>query len=236
MGLAWGCHMSSFVERRKPIWQAAITLAAIFGAAVVVAVVFGGVPTWQNHGPGAGPGFVRRATEPVLYYSVTLGYAGIAAVSSLLAFFRFPWVTITHVRLLFLAVFLLLLAQLLYFLTVPLSQERAQAAWKRIEALGGHGVSDSDMVVVSLADTGVTDDDLALLADLPGVQILDLSHNRLSDNCLKYLNNLEALKSLILVGTAISPEAIGQFRSAHPTIEVRTESSPKNAINPGTGK
>jgi hypothetical protein len=228
--------MSSFVERRKPIWQSAITLAAIFGAGVVVAVVFGGVPTWQTRGPATGPGFVRRATEPVLYYSVTLSYAGIAAVSSLLAFFRFPWVTITHVRLLILAVFLLLLAQLLYFLTIPSSQERAQAAWNRVEALGGHAVQDSDMVAVSLADTGVTDDDLALLADLPGVQILDLSHNKLSDNCLKHLNNLESLKSLILVGTAINPEAIEQFRSAHPTIEVRTEPSPKKSINPATGK
>lgn len=107
--------MPSFVERRRPSSVTAITLAAMFGAGVVVALFFGGVPTWQNHGPDAGPGFVRRATDPALYYWMTGFYMAAASVCAFFAWFRFPWVTITHVRFLFLLVFLLMLASMIYF-------------------------------------------------------------------------------------------------------------------------
>jgi hypothetical protein len=49
---------------------------------------------------------------------------------------------------------------------------RAQAAWEHIEALGGHGVCEPDMVVVSLSGTAIRDDDLALFREFPFVQIL----------------------------------------------------------------
>jgi hypothetical protein len=66
-------------------------------------------------------------------------------------------------------------------------QEKAQAAWDRIEALGGHGVWESDMVVVSFGKTKVTDEDLALFQDFPFVQILDLSDTIISDEGLAQL-------------------------------------------------
>ena len=230
--------MSHFVERRKPFSQTALTLALMFLAGVVVAVVFDGVPTWQNHGPNAGAGFVRRGIDPNKYFFLTVVYAGIALVFSFFTFFRFPWITIMHIRLLIVTAFLALLALPLYslYFVAPMNAELAQAAWKRIEALGGHGVWESDMVVVSLAGTDVTDQDLALFADFPDVQILDLSNTALSDECLQYLSGLNSLESLILINTSISPRGVDHFRSAHPAVDVRTEPSPKNTINPFTGE
>ncbi len=46
---------------------------------------------------------------------------------------------------------------------------KAHAAWDRIEVLGGIGVWDGSMVVVSLAGTGITDEDLSLFRDFPYV-------------------------------------------------------------------
>jgi hypothetical protein len=228
--------MSSFIERRKPISQTAITLAVMFGLGVLVALVFGGVPTWQKHGPDAGPGFVRRANDPGMYYSLTLVYAGTAAASSFFAFFRFPWVTITHIRLLFLTGFLLLLAPLLYNLAADKSHDRAQAAWARIESLGGHGVWDNDMVVVSLKGTEISDDDLSLFSDFPHVQILDISCNPLTDGALKHLDGLGSLETLILYDTQITDAAIAAFSSANRNVKVQSRPLPPSTINPFTGK
>ena len=117
-----------------------------------------------------------------------------------------------------------------------MSHERAQAAWERIERLGGHGVWESDMVVVSLANAGVKDGDLALCADFPHVQTLDLSDNPLTDACLKHLDHLTALESLILINTSISSEAAENFAATHPGVQVKTQLTPADRINPFTGE
>ena len=96
----------------------AATLAIMFGLGFLVSVVTGGVPTWQNHGPDAGPGLVRRAADPGIYFWLTAFYGAIALVALVITFFRFPGITITHIRLLFLLAFLLLLAQLIYMNTL----------------------------------------------------------------------------------------------------------------------
>ena len=228
--------MASRIERRKPISKTAVVIALMFGAGVAVSLLFGGVPTWQNHGNEAGPGIVWRADDPKMYLWLTIGYAVIASTSLFISLFRLPAVSITHIRLLILAVFLLLFWQLISGLMVQSNNEKAQAAWNRIEQLGGHGVWESDMVVVSLANTGVTDEDLSLFADFPHVQILDLSNTQVTDGALKHLDHLDSLESLVLVGTAVSPSSIEQFRTAHPSVEVKTEPMPKDAINPFTGE
>jgi hypothetical protein len=91
------------------------------------------------------------------------------------------------------------------------------------------------MVAVSLKDTGISDDALAILADIP-VQILDLSNNPLTDNCLVHLRPIESLESLILIGTNISEGAVDELRSNRPNVEIRTTSISKETINPFTGK
>ena len=117
-----------------------------------------------------------------------------------------------------------------------MNQEQWQTAWERMEALGGHGVGEADLVVVSLENTGISDDDLALFADLPNVQILDLSNNPLTDNCLIHLKGFQSLESLIIIGTNISKAAVEEFRTSHPDVEIRTTPLPKDTINPFTGK
>jgi hypothetical protein len=117
-----------------------------------------------------------------------------------------------------------------------MNQAHAQAAWNQMESLGGHGVWESELAVVSLAGTAVTDDDLSFFADLPFATIVDLSRTAVTDNCLRHLEHLTALESLIIIDTAISRAAIEQFKLSHPSVEVHTQTLPKAAINPFTGK
>lgn len=117
-------------------------------------------------------------------------------------------------------------------------QQKAQAAWDRIEALGGHGVWDDNVVYVILAGTEVTDKDMAIFRDFPFVQLLDLSHTRVGDGALDYLDGLKALETLIVVGAQMTGSALEAFRRAHPHITVteKKERPPQGAINPFTGK
>lgn len=133
--------MASFIERRKPTSHTAITLAVMFGAGVAFALVSGGVPTWQNHGAEAGPGMVWRSDAPGMYGTLTMVYAAVAALASFFACYRFPWVTITHIRLLFLSTFFLGVALLLYSRMLPTDEERAQSAGQGVEAPGGPSIS-----------------------------------------------------------------------------------------------
>jgi hypothetical protein len=115
-------------------------------------------------------------------------------------------------------------------------QRKAQAAWDRIEALGGHGVWESEMVIVSFANTKVKDEDLSLFRDFPFVQILDLSDTDVGDNVLAHLAGLRALDTLVVIGTKISGPALKAFRRDHPSVKIVTEAPPNGALNPFTGK
>src|SRR5439155_24985930 len=91
-------------------------------------------------------------------------------------------------------------------------QHEARTAWERIQALGGHGVWEPDMVVVSLAGTSITDDDLKVFGRFPDIQILDLSHTTVGDAGLSHLTRLPALRSLVLVRPRVSAGAVDRFR------------------------
>jgi hypothetical protein len=116
------------------------------------------------------------------------------------------------------------------------NQKKAQAAWDRIEALGGSGVWESDIVMVSLANTAVTDDDLALFRDFPFVQSLDLSHTKVTGAGLSHLEGASDLEELAILGTKISRAALAAFREAHPNVEVVTKPPKKGSVNPFTGE
>jgi hypothetical protein len=114
------------------------------------------------------------------------------------------------------------------------SQRKAQAAWDRLMAFGGSGVWDGDNVIVSLADTAVTDDDLAVFRDFPFVQVLDLSRTAVNGAGLAHLTGATALVELIVVGTKLSRPALAAFREAHPGVKVITKPPPKEVVNPFT--
>jgi hypothetical protein len=116
------------------------------------------------------------------------------------------------------------------------TEHEARAAWDHIKALGGHGVWEPDMVVVSLVDTSMTDDDLELFESFPYVQILDLSGTSVSDNGLDHLKAIPALEELIIMSTGISDGAIERFRESRPDVKVTTQPRPKGKINPFTGE
>jgi hypothetical protein len=118
----------------------------------------------------------------------------------------------------------------------PEELRKARAAWDRIEALGGYGVWDKTMVVVSLAGAGITDEDLSLFRDFPYVQILDLSHTAVSDDGLIHLAGLPSLTDLIAIDTQISGPALAGFQRDHPAVKVTTEPPPKGSINPFTSE
>ena len=88
---------------------------------------------------------------------------------------------------------------------------KARAAWARIEALGGHGVWEPDMCVVSLARTAVNDEDLSLFHDFPYVHILDLSHTGIIDAGLIHLAGLMALESFDLSHTSIGDAGLAHL-------------------------
>jgi hypothetical protein len=123
-----------------------------------------------------------------------------------------------------------------FFVAKSVSDRAALAAWKRIEALGGHGVWEADTVIVSLANTAIEDEDLALFHDFPYVQMLDLSHTTIGDASLAHLHVLRSLEHLIVVDTNISTLELDKFRHDHPSVKITTMSPPKGTINPFTGK
>src|SRR5690349_5505576 len=96
------------------------------------------------------------------------------------------------------------------------TEREARAAWARIESLGGHGVWEPGMVVVSLAGTGITDDDLNLFSRFPYVQVLDLSDTGVGDDGLDHVSNIPALEELVVVNTRVSDRAAERLRSDRP--------------------
>lgn len=116
------------------------------------------------------------------------------------------------------------------------SQRKAQAAWDRLMALSGHGVWDGSVGIVTLADTGATDDDLAVFRDFPFVQVLNLSRTKVRGPGLVHLAEATRLEQLIVVGTKLSRQALAAFRQVHPAVKVVTKPPPKGAINPFNGE
>jgi hypothetical protein len=116
------------------------------------------------------------------------------------------------------------------------NSDELNAAWNWIESLGGFGVWEPELVVVSFAKTSVSDGDLAVLRGFPIVQTLILSDTSLTDACLIHLDSLDALEELIVVDTKISKKALAEFRRRHPSVKVVTDPPTSGSVNPFTGK
>src|SRR5947209_4149679 len=103
------------------------------------------------------------------------------------------------------------------------NQRKAQAAWDRIQDLGGHGVWESEACLVHPAGTKVTDDDRVLFRYVPFLQLLDLRHSHIGDARLAHLAGMKALEDLIIVDANISEAAVEAFRREHPSVKVSTK-------------
>ncbi len=119
---------------------------------------------------------------------------------------------------------------------MTLSQEKSQAAFDRVHELGGNGVWESDMIVISLNGTDITDDDLALFDDFNFVEILSLSDTKITDAGLAHLNQLDRLETLTLVNTNVTEHGVAALRAALPNTKFVTEQILNDTINPFTGK
>ncbi|PHS00949.1 MAG: hypothetical protein COA78_23200 [Blastopirellula sp.] len=119
-------------------------------------------------------------------------------------------------------------------MTTP--QEKSQAAFDRFHELGGSGVWESDMVVISLEGTSISDDDLALFEDFNFVQILTLNDTQITDAGLSHLEQLTQLESLSLVNTQATEAGISKLKVVLPTVTIETEPTSEDTVNPFTGK
>ena len=118
-----------------------------------------------------------------------------------------------------------------------MADELAQAAWDKIEELGGSGVWEREMCVVVLDGANISDSDLSLFADFPYVDTLDLSNNAgITDACIPHLASLPNLEALILLNTSISEAGIAKLAEALPDADIQTDPLGPDAINPFTGE
>jgi hypothetical protein len=114
---------------------------------------------------------------------------------------------------------------------MTLSQERSQAVFERVRALGGIGVCEGDMVVISLDGTGVTDDDLAMFGDCNFVEILVLSNTNITDAGLVRLQHLGRLDTLMLINTNVTEAGVAALRAALPNTHIETETIRNDTIS-----
>ena len=95
----------------------------------------------------------------------------------------------------------------------PAQQAGQEEALARIKQLGGTAKPPEGPVErVNLAGTKVVDDDLKLLAALPGLRILNLSHSQVGDNGLSHLTSAKELVELILSSTQVTNQGVLRLR------------------------
>ena len=117
------------------------------------------------------------------------------------------------------------------------SQEKAQAAFNRIQELGGHGVWESDMVVISLDSTSITDEDLTVFNDFDFVEVLSMSNTQITDAGLAHLKKLGKLKTLTMIDTKVTPDGVADLRTTLPHAEINTvRETTAGKTNPFTGE
>lgn len=77
-----------------------------------------------------------------------------------------------------------------------------------------------DTVVLQMANPDVTDDTLALLADMTQLRRLDISHSQVTDDSLWRLTALPALRELYLTGTKVTDKGMREALAQHPALKM----------------
>lgn len=113
-----------------------------------------------------------------------------------------------------------------------MANEKAEAALKTIEKLGGCFVWEPELFIVSLCKARITDKDLELFADLQAVSMLDLSNPSITDAGLEHLHSLTELRHLSLVGANVTDAGVAKLQAALPGLEINRNPPPKGWKNP----
>ena len=71
-----------------------------------------------------------------------------------------------------------------------------------------------------MANADVTDDTLALLADMTRLRRLDISHSQVTDDGLWRLTALPALRELYLTGTKVTDKGVREALMPHPALKM----------------
>ncbi|MBA61588.1 MAG: hypothetical protein CMJ76_04410 [Planctomycetaceae bacterium] len=96
---------------------------------------------------------------------------------------------------------------------IEVSEEQS-AAQKKVEELGGawtgRGAISIDFSATQMAQQGkkISDDDLAILAEVENLEMLDLSGSPISDAGIKHITGLTKVNTINLTGTQITGEGI----------------------------
>jgi hypothetical protein len=77
-----------------------------------------------------------------------------------------------------------------------------------------------DTVILQMANADVTDDTLALLADMTRLRRLDISHSHVTDDGLWRLTALPALRELYLTGTKVTDKGVREALIPHPALRM----------------
>ncbi len=93
--------------------------------------------------------------------------------------------------------------------------------------LGGTPLVEADLAwlgkleTLTLALTGVRDDQLVEFAELPGLTTLSLAGNAISDDAMETLAQLANLRTINLSFTRVSPQGIRQLQASRPDLTIR---------------
>lgn len=100
-----------------------------------------------------------------------------------------------------------------------------------IEKLGGscdddENAEDIRIIGVHLANSRVTDADLALLKELPALRTLDLSNTQITDQGLTHLKGLKQLQTVSLRGTKVTANGVRELQKSLPTTKITLTEAP----------
>ncbi len=94
------------------------------------------------------------------------------------------------------------------------------AAISKMQGLGGKVLFENGGYRLNMADSRVTNDDLAHLANVENLKTLDLRNTQVSDEGIKKLVPLKSLNLVILAGSQVTAEGIEALKAARPDIKI----------------
>jgi hypothetical protein len=99
-------------------------------------------------------------------------------------------------------------------------QKKNEEILAHVEQLGGGSVWEAECFTVGLHDVAVTDEQIAPLASLVGVEQIALNASQLSVAAIERIARVEGLQSLVLIGSKLSKADVRRLSGYGPEIEL----------------